>query len=118
MSNGASAREQWDTLAQSIGYTDERHMWEQLYKEEGRSINDLARTLGFGTATIQRRLRLSGIERKKKGGPYAPSMVYYKLFHLDQRVVYLSEAEDLAVLCDASIHSIYRIRRLHSCVGE
>jgi hypothetical protein len=104
----------WNTLAQSIGFETEAAMWAQLYVKEKRPIAELAKTLGYGTATIQRRLRLADIERKRRGGPQTPSLVYNKMFHLDQRFVCLASTEEIAQLVNASPHSVYRIRRVNA----
>ncbi len=111
MSNQGSANEQWAQMARAIGYENEAAMWNQLYTVEKRPIAELSKTLGFGTATIQRRVRLNEVERKSRGGAHTPSKIYDKMFHLDQRFVRTAEVDELIVLCDASTHSIYRVRK-------
>jgi hypothetical protein len=111
MSNTASARENWLELAASIGYPDEAAMWQQLYVVEKRSIAELAKTLGYGTACVQRRLRLANIDRRERGGAKVVSKLEDKLFHLDQRFVALASKEEIAALVGGSTHSVYRIRR-------
>lgn len=116
MSNTSSANEQWKELAASIGYTTELAMWEQLYVVEERGIGELAKTLGFGTATVQRRIKLANVERRTRGGAHSISRVYDRYFHLDQRFVALASGEEIATLCGASPHTIYRLRR--KCENE
>lgn len=127
MSNTSSAREQWEELANSIGFIvedvlgvernrqvspSEEAMWQQLYGEENRSISDLAKHLGFGTATIQRRLGIADVKMRKRGGRNMPSRVYEKLFHLDQRFLALAHPEEIAKICACSIHTVYRVKRV------
>lgn len=111
MSNTQSAQQIWDDLAKSIGFDGEKAMWDQLYVAEKRTIKELSKTIGYGTATIDRRIKLSGVTTRARGGANSPAKVYDKYFHLDQRAATLATPEEVAKLCDASIHSIYRIRR-------
>jgi hypothetical protein len=111
VSNTESAQTQWRKLAESIGFVDEKSMWQKLYTEEKRTIAELSKTLGFGTACIQRRIKLNEIETRTRGGAVAPSRIYIKLFHLDQRYVRTAEPSELAKLLGASVHSVYRLRR-------
>lgn len=112
MSNTGSAREQWLELATSIGFTSEEDMWKKLYMEDKRTISDLSKTLGYGTATIQRRIAMHITEgRRGRGGKNTPSKVQEKVFRLDQRFVALAHPEEIAKLCDCSVHSVYRIKR-------
>lgn len=112
MSNTTSANEQWTELSASIGFGSEEEMWNKLYVEEKRSIGDLAKHLGFGTATIQRRLEIKGIQRRKRGGANTPARTQEKIFKLDQRFLLFAHPDEIAKLCDCSVHSVYRIRRV------
>lgn len=109
MSNTESANTQWKQVAETLGFSDEPTMWFQLYVIEERKIGELAKTLGYGTATVARRIDISGVEKRKRGGSNAPSRIAINLAHLDQRMVRLTPASELAKLIGASVHSVYRL---------
>lgn len=111
MSNTESAQTQWNELAASIGFPSETSMWDQLYSTEERSIAELAKTLGYGTATVARRIGICKVKKKGRGGANTPPRVYANMFHMDQRFVRLAHPEELAKLLDCSVHSVYRLRR-------
>jgi transposase-like protein len=114
MSNTESAVTQWKQIAETLGFSDEPSMWHQLYAREGRTVSELAKTLGFGTATVTRRMHLCGVDRKSRGGANSPSKVAIAVEHLDPRFVTLAEPRELAELVDCSVHSIYRVLKERS----
>lgn len=109
MSNTESAQTQWKDMAASLGFTDEATMWQQLYNIESRTIGELSRTLGYGTATIARRIAICGVEKRSRGGSNNPSRIVIAISHLDQRFVRLAKPDEIARLVGASVHSVYRI---------
>lgn len=109
MSNTESAQTQWRQVAETLGFPDETQMWHQFYVAEKRTIGELSRTLGFGTATIARRIGLCGVDKRSRGGVNSPSKITINIAHLDQRFVRLSKPEVIAHLVNASTHSVYRI---------
>lgn len=109
MSNTESAATQWKEIAETLGFPDETQMWVQIYKKENRPIGELAKTLGFGPATVARRISLCGIGKRARGGANSPSRVAISIAHLDQRYVRLARPEDIARLIGASVHSVYRV---------
>jgi hypothetical protein len=109
MSNTESASTQWKEIAETLGFPDEPTMWVQLYQVEGRPIAELSKTLGFGTATLARRIALCGVEKRPRGGVNNPSKLVTALKHLDQRFVRTAQASEIASLVGCSTHSIYRI---------
>ncbi len=111
MKNSESAQTEWAKVAETVGFQSEAAMWQQLYGVEGRSIGELAKVMGYGTATIARRLSLCEVEKRKRGGSHNPSQVAIMLGRLDQRIVHLSTAKELAQLLGASPHSIYRVMK-------
>lgn len=109
MSNTENAQTQWKQIAETLGYPDEPTMWVQLYKTEKRTIGELGKTLGFGSATVARRLQLCGIDKRSRGGANAPSRVAIAIAHLDQRFVRMSRPEEISQVVGTSIHSVYRV---------
>lgn len=61
--------EMWDLIAKNQGYDSEKEMWVGIYATRKMSIRQLSDLLGFGTATIGRRLDLCGVKKKNRGGP-------------------------------------------------
>jgi hypothetical protein len=84
-------------------------MWHGLYIIDGRKIGELSKTLGYGTATIQRRMKLCGIEVRQRGGANTPSRIAIAVWHLDPRYVRTAQPDEVAYIIDASVHSVYRI---------
>jgi hypothetical protein len=111
VSNTESAQTQWKQVAETLGFPDETQMWVQLYMSEKRTIGELSKTLGYGTATIARRINLCGVDKRKRGGATSPSRIAIAVGHLDQRYVRLSRPEDIAKIVGSSIHSIYRVMK-------
>lgn len=111
MSNTESAQTQWKQIAETLGFPDETQMWVQLYTTEKRTIGELSKTLGFGTATIARRIDLCGVGKRSRGGATTPARIAIAVGHLDQRYVRLSRPEEIAKTIGASIHSIYRVMK-------
>jgi hypothetical protein len=109
MSNTESAQTQWKQIAGQLGFADETAMWYNLYLLENRSIGELAKTLGFGTATVARRIGICGVEKRNRGGAQNPSKILISITHLDQRFVRLAQPQEIADLVGASVHSVYRI---------
>lgn len=109
MNNTESAQTQWKGIAETLGFPDEVQMWVQLYTTERRTIGELSKTLGYGSATIARRLHLCGIDKRQRGGANTPPKIAIAVGHLDQRFVRLARVDEIAKLVDASVHSIYRV---------
>lgn len=111
MSNTGSAQSQWKEIANTLGFPDEPQMWNQLYIIEGRSIAELAKTIGYGSATVARRIDLCGVEKRTRGGQNNPSKLIIALNHLDQRYLRLANPEEVSLLIGSSVHSIYRLMK-------
>ena len=103
--------EDWDALAGVLGYRNEKEMFEDLYLAQRISISRLALKLGAGSATVARRIRLCGIDRRPRGGANNLSKSKQRLYYMDQRLVLVrplvKEAERL------KIHpsTLYKYRR-------
>jgi transposase len=102
--------EDWDQLARSIGYDNERQMLLDLYCARQCSISDIAQRLEAGTATINRRLDLAGINKRTRGGSNYQATQSYKLFHLDQRVLDKFDLETLSTVTRVSKSLCYKYR--------
>jgi hypothetical protein len=99
------ANERWNTLAQELHFMNERDMLVTLY--EAMSIETIAKTLKTGTTTIQRRLLIHGISRKKRGGAQNRSGQRYKLFHVDQRLIVcvgLTKCSEMIKVSNATLY--------------
>jgi hypothetical protein len=109
MSNTESADTQWNEMARTLGFEDETSMWLQLYIKERRPIAELAKTLGYGTATIARRIAVAGVMKRTRGGPNASGKTASLIGHLDQRWVRMSYPKEVAEVLGVSSHSVYRV---------
>lgn len=101
----------WDSLARSIGYANEKSMLEDFYLGEEMAVSEIGRRLGHGTATIARRLSMCGIEKRGRGGPNNTASQKRKLFHMDQRWVMMLDLGVVASMARASKSTIYKFRR-------
>ena len=97
----------WKKLAQSIGYEDEVGMLQDLYIEEGRSIQQVAEILQIGPITLRRRLLLNKIEIRRPGGPNNAGGVKQKLHLMDQRKVVQMNREELTRITNSHKSSVY-----------
>lgn len=103
--------EDWDRVAQTLGYINEQQMLIDFYENEEMSISTIAEKLGAGTATIVRRLAINGVDKRKRGG--ANNVAKYKMkFHrMDQRVVLLQPIPVVAKMTNAHHSTVYKYRR-------
>jgi hypothetical protein len=58
----------WDELAQSLGFANEREMWETIYPTIW--TKELAALTGYCEATLVKRIRRFGIQMRGRGGPH------------------------------------------------
>lgn len=77
----------WNTIAQMLGYTNEKQMLYDMYHRNRLPIQDIAERLGSGRATIRRRLEMHDIIRRARGGANNQSNKRVLLYLLDQRFV-------------------------------
>lgn len=103
--------EDWDGIARSIGFIDEKQMLTKFYTDWGMSISDISKRLGSGTTTIVRRLSICHITKRGKGGPNNSANQRRKLFHLDQRFVMFASLEKVAGMVRCSKSCVYKYRR-------
>lgn len=59
----------WLSTAQSLGFTSEAEMLQHLYEEAGFSLKEIEHVIGFSYISIRRRLIMSGVELRQRGGP-------------------------------------------------
>ena len=103
--------EDWNRLAEALGYIDEEEMLRDLYEEEGLSYNRIAKKLGAARWTISRRLTLYGIEKRARGGPNNVGRIKNKLHLLDQRLVFRSPLTKIAKLLGGHTTTIYKYKK-------
>jgi hypothetical protein len=98
----------WDSLADTLGYRDEEHMLSDMYLNQGFSLSLIADKLGNGKATIRRRLSLYNIERRSRGGANNPSLRRLYLHLLDQRWVYSASKKEVAQVIEAHPSTVWK----------
>lgn len=109
-----STQDDWNVLAQSLCFRDERHMYEVMYEEEGRSVQEIADILQCGTATLNRRMHAYQIRKRPRGGARTASEKASVLFYMDQRVIMALSNKLLAELLNMSYSRIYSYKRWKS----
>lgn len=103
-----SSNTEWDALAQTLYFPDERTMLETLY--ETHSILDIARMLKCGPATVQRHLQNFGIQKRQRGGAKNSSYQRYRLFHMDQRIIVAYGTMAVARLMNVAPGTLYKYK--------
>lgn len=109
-----STDQDWNLIAQTLCFRDERHMYEVLYEEEGRSVLEISQILNCGTATLNRRMHTYGIKKRSRGGARSSSDKLAVLFYMDQRVVMALANKTLAEMLDMSYSRVYKYKRWKS----
>ena len=61
--------ESWIPIAQTLGFESELEMLKHLYVQQDFSLSQMSSIIGYSTWTIRRRLLISGIPLKGRGGP-------------------------------------------------
>lgn len=106
-----STDEEWQQLAVSLCFKDERHMYEVMYGEENLTVAEIADRLKCGTATLNRRMSAYKIKKRPRGGARRSADKKQILFYLDQRVVMGLKNKTLAALYDMSYSMAYGYKR-------
>lgn len=102
---------EWDQIATSIGYKDEKEMFEDLYIRCGMSIKDIADRTGFSTTAVRRHIKMHNIQTRKQGGPRSVAVQQWRLFHTDQRFVLGQPMDVVAKYLGCSKYTLYNYRR-------
>lgn len=106
-----STDDDWQQLAESLMFKDEKHMFETFYVEEGLSVNEIAERLNVGTATVNRRMSAYNINKRPRGGPRKTADKRSILFYLDQRVVMAMPNKLLSEVYGMSYSVVYQYKR-------
>lgn len=106
-----SADAEWNALAQSLMFKDERHMYEVLYEQENLSVAEIALRLKCGTTTLNRRMSAYKIKKKQRGGSHRNTDKRAVLFYMDQRVVLMIPSTLLSELVNCSYSLCYHYKR-------
>jgi hypothetical protein len=61
--------ENWQPLADTLGFRSEAEMLKELYCTQGFSLMQLKSILGYSVWAIRRRLIIHGVPMRGKGGP-------------------------------------------------
>lgn len=61
--------ESWQPLADTLGYSDEQEMLQDLYLKQTMSLMQIARVLGVSHVNVRRRLLNHGVPLRGRGGP-------------------------------------------------
>lgn len=94
------ARTEWDELAKELGYLDWKDCLTQLYAE--MSIAQISKRIGISTTAVVNHLQKFDIKTRKKGGANGNASQKYKLYLIDQRIIFTSTLNELTKLTGAS----------------
>jgi len=101
-------KEEWLALANQIGYANEKQMFEDLYSS--MPIPEIARRLSFSTPTIARRMGLLGIVKRSRGGSNNLKNQKFKIWRVDQRIVFLFPVKEVAHALRVSDATLYNYK--------
>jgi transposase-like protein len=65
---------QWEALAKSLKFQDEKAMWQEYYEKRGLSITVLSNKLACSPHSVRSRILVSGLQLRKRGGPNAQKL--------------------------------------------
>lgn len=100
----------WQELADSLGYQDERQLWHDLYHTNKYSVSTIATKLGVSSGTIVRRMKNLAITRRHRGGPNNTAKFRKKLHLMDQRVVFTTPSSELAKQLGVHYVTVYKYK--------
>ena len=103
--------EDWNGIARSIGFADEKDMWERFYLEEELPISVIAKRLKKGSATVSSRLALCHIDKRTRGGANNMAKVSKILFRVDQRIIFSKSNHELSTMFGVHESTVYKYRR-------
>jgi hypothetical protein len=100
----------WDGTAKELGFENEEAMWESLYVERQIPIRKLADIFKCGSTTLVRRMDTLKITKRSRGGAQVAGTIW-KLFYVDQRVLYGASETELGKELKLHHTSIYKYKR-------
>lgn len=107
----ATTDTEWNQLAQSLMFRDERHMYEVMYEQEGRTVSEIADLLKCGPATLNRRMSAYKIKKRPRGGARKPMDKRNALFYMDQRILMAIPNRPLSEYLGLSYSLVYHYKR-------
>lgn len=99
----------WNHEAQSLGYENEREMLFDLYTVNGFSFKQIAKMIGYCTASVRKRVLAFGICPRKKGGPNNSGN--RKLKGVSDKVLFETSPKELAETFEIHIATVFTERR-------
>ena len=103
--------EDWGSIITKLGFPDERAMWEDLYGKKKFTIKQLAAALGFGSATIRRRIFDLGIDLRSRGGAHPRADSKLLLLRMDPRIAFYGSITEAARIAALDKTTVYHYRR-------
>ena len=61
--------ENWQPVADTLGFRDVEHMLKDLYLAMNFSIHDIAKVVGYSSFAVRKRLVMLGVPLRSRGGP-------------------------------------------------
>lgn len=103
--------EDWNGIARTSGYENEKAMLEALYLTDELPISTIARRLKCGPATIANRLAHHSIPKRPRGGANNNHKLALLLFRMDHRRVFATADSALALLLQCHPSTVYKYKR-------
>lgn len=109
--------ESWDPIAHQLGFPDEETMLKTMYVDQGMSIDQLVRKLGYAKNSIRSRLKDAGVVLRKQGGPNSQgktilsSLTNEELAHLKAADLLTLENEDGSRKFNCTPNTLYKEKR-------
>ena len=111
MTRRRTTDEDWQLMAESLCFKSEKHMYDVFYNEEHLTVLEISERLNAGTATVNRRMALHGIVKRRRGGPHKSGDKRAILFYMDQRVVMGLPNKLIAELYGMSYSVVYQYKK-------
>jgi DNA-binding CsgD family transcriptional regulator len=103
--------EDWNGIAKLAGFANEHDMLVAFYVVDRLSVQEIARRLHCGPATVARRLAVHLVSKRPRGGANNSHQLGKLLFRMDQRKVFSTPNSSLANELRCHESTVYKYKR-------
>lgn len=104
-------REDWEAKAVEFGYPSYEKLLLDLYVSDGLTMKQIAQKMGCSIFTLSKHLDDFNIPKRRPGGVQNLAFKKWRLFRLDQRVVYSTPDTELEKLLTIDKSTVYKYKR-------
>lgn len=101
--------EEWNHLAQRVGFNDRRAMLDDWYNNQGFSLREIGKILKVHTNTVHRMMIQENIPRRGTGGPHNKGN--HKLANISNEILFENRRDVLAEALECSPSTVYNERK-------